>query len=196
LIFLDLFENLHLWDETIQIYNDSFPDWEREDPADIYNRVKTKKYKMVVLIHNNSVGGFYILDTNEQLNYTLFTFLAVKESIRGKGLGTKLCLNAIEYFKNNLNTHFLLIEAQDSQAKLYSKLGFKEIDIKYFVPHYNSEKSIQMHLLCITKNKTLSSDMLKNIIKDIFICGYYLKDDDTRIAKQLELIPKRIVFAH
>lgn len=35
--FLDISKNLSLWDESMQIYRDSFPEWEREDETKLLN---------------------------------------------------------------------------------------------------------------------------------------------------------------
>ena len=135
--FLDISENMHLWNDTIKIYNSSFPEWEREDSYNILKNIKNSRYKMIVSIYKNKVLGFYILDTNQKLNYTLFTFLAVEKTLRGKGIGTQLCLHAIDYFKKKITCQWLLIVTENNLVKFYGKLGFKRIIIDYNVPKFN-----------------------------------------------------------
>jgi len=190
--FLDIAQNLDLWDETIQIYNDSFPEWEREDTSNILLNVKSGVYKMFSYVEDGVVIGFYILDINAELDYALFSFLAIKEENRGKGIGSKLCLNAIEYFHKNIKQDWFLIEAEDRQAKLYARLGFETIKLDYAIPEFNSTSSVPMNLMLIQEQKALDSNSLALIIKDIFHRGYSLNENDQRIQTQIEKIPKTI----
>jgi len=182
------------WHETISIYNESFPEWEKEPVDIIKKRVDHKKYKMTSYIENNEVKGFYILDINKKNNFLLFTFLAVDKKYRGKGIGSLLCKNAIESFKKFENINWLFIEAEDRQAKLYIKLGFLKIKIDYFIPKYDSYKSIPMHLLVIQKNNLLTKNDLEFIIKRIFTYGYRLKEEDKRIYNVIHNLPKKISY--
>ncbi|MEA2072400.1 MAG: GNAT family N-acetyltransferase [Campylobacterota bacterium] len=184
--FLDLSHHPELWEESIKIYNDSFPEWEREDTANILKNIQNSTYKMFSYIENEEVLGFYILDINTTLNYALFSFLAVKDSKRGEGIGSKLCLNAIEYFHKELKEEWFLTEAQERQAQLYEKLGFSRLTVDYRVPAFNSQESIKMNLMLIKKSKTLGIESLKNIVRDIFSRGYSLEESDVRIKEQLE----------
>jgi len=186
--FLDISQNMELWNETIEIYKDSFPEWEREDTQHILKNIQTGVYKMFVYVEDHEVIGFYILDINRSLNYTLFSFLAIKESKRNLGIGTKLCLNAIEYFHTEIKVEWLLIEAEERQAKLYEKLGFSRLSLDYRIPKFNSLESVPMNLMLLNESKELDSNSLKAIIKDIFYRGYSLKKGDIRIDQQLKRV--------
>ncbi len=185
---VNLLEKLSLWDETMQIYRDSFPEWEREDELTLLKNLKSGQYKIFVSLCDAEVIGFYILDINKQLHYTLFSFLAVKESYRDEGIGSKLCLESIEFFQKNDAIKYLLIEAEPRQAQLYKKLGFKSLEIDYRVPKFDSDESVTMELLCMSKAKKLPKNNLKKIVEDIFTRGYALSKSDIRVIKQLERI--------
>ena len=189
-IYRDIVEYPELWDAGMQIYRDSFDVWEREDEEHILEHIRSGIYKMFVYLQKGEVVGFYILDTNPELSYTLFSFLAIKESCRGRGLGTKLCLNAIEYFHNNLPSKWLLIEAQERQARLYAKLGFHRMNLEYLVPAFDSNESIEMSLMLIEKEQKLDKKKLSLIIEDIFSRGYSLDKSDSRIEEQLKRVDK------
>lgn len=186
--FLDISLHLEYWDESIKIYNDSFPEWEREDTQNILENIKNSSYKMFSYLEESKVIGFYILDINTQLDYALLSFLAIKESRRGEGLGSKLCLNAIDYFKKSIDAEWFLIEAQKRQAKLYEKLGFSKLSLEYGVPEFNSSKSVPMSLMLIQKEKQLDRESLKDIVADIFHRGYSLHKDDIRVKEQLQRV--------
>jgi len=184
---LNLAEHLEYWDATMKIYVDSFPEWEREANKTILKRLKTKEYEAFIYTIDSEVLAFAILDVNEALQYALFSFLAVLQSKRGLGIGSKLCLYVMDYFKTHLRAQWLFIEAEERQALLYERLGFEKLALDYRVPKFNSLESVPMTLMIITK-KALSTDILLEIIKDIFHRGYSLDADDIRIQQQLRRI--------
>ena len=186
--FISLLKDISLWDDFIKIYNDSFEEWEREDVNKLLVNMIKGRYEITIYLDNNEVQGFYILDIRTKLNYALITFLAVKKELRGKKIGSKLCLNAIEFFKTNLLCGWLLVEAGDIQARFYKNLGFERINIDYMIPKFNSKDSISTQLLYISKGETINAKSLSKIIEDIFINGYSLNEDDERIQQQLEYI--------
>ena len=185
--FFNLAKHLELWDETIAIYRDSFPEWERENEAKILNNIKNSSYVMYAYQIDKEIVGFYILDISARYDYTLFSFLAIKESKRGLGLGSKLLVHSITYFQEHCNCSHLLIEAQERQAKLYARLGFNAIDLDYRVPSFNSSKSITMSLM-LFGDKSLPKDTLSTIITDIFQRGYGLTSYDIRLKEQLQRV--------
>lgn len=184
---LNLSEHLKYWDATIKIYEDSFPEWEREAKETIFQRLESKEYLGFIYTINSEVVAFAILDVNMTLNYILFSFLAVRKNQRGVGLGLKLSLYVIEYCKRKYTASWLLIEAEERQALLYERIGFKRLQLEYRVPKFHSLESVPMSLMIITK-KPLDNDMPSKIIKDIFHRGYSLDLDDIRIKQQLQRI--------
>lgn len=172
----------------MEIYRDSFPKWEREDALSLLNNLKSGQYKISAYLCDVEVLGFYILDVSKELHYTLCSFLAIKESHRGQGVGSKLCLEAIEFFRQNNDLKYLLIEAQPRQAELYKKLGFKSLKIDYRVPKFDSDTTVAMDLLFISKEKNLPKKDLKKIVEDIFTRGYSLSKGDIRVIQQLKRI--------
>jgi len=185
---VNLLNNLRLWDATMNIYRDSFPQWEREDEFSLLKNLKSGQYKIFAYLCDAELIGFYILDLSKQLHYILFSFLAIKESYRGQGIGSTLCLEAIEFFKQSNDAKHILIEAEPRQAELYKKLGFKSLKINYSVPKFDSDASVVMDLLFISKEKNIPKDTLKKIIEDIFIRGYALTKSDIRLIQQLNRI--------
>jgi len=183
--FLDISKHKEFLDESIKIYMDSFEENQREDIKKIQKNINEGTYKMFSYLQNSEIVGFYILDINHKLNYLICTFLAVKESSRALGIGSKLCINAISYFRANTNCDWFLIEAEDKQAKLYEKFGFNIIDLDYQIPMFNSNKSLKTNLLVIQKGKKIDNASLVEIIKDIFHRGYGLSLNDNRLETQL-----------
>ena len=186
--FYDAKEHPHLIKETLSIYEDSFPASQREKSSNIEKNIANGTYKMCIYLLDEEVLGFYILDIQPQLDYTLLTFLAIKAAKRGIGLGSKLSLKATELFKEELQSKYFLIEAQERQAKLYEKFGFEKIAIEYSAPSFDSEQSIPMELMKLKGSADIDKVSLSKIIEDIFTRGYSLNKNDARIEQQLSKI--------
>ena len=67
------------------------------------------------------------------------------------------------------------------------RLGFKSLAIDYRSPAFNSQQSIAMSLMLL-QEKSINKEELIPIVKDIFIRGYGLKEDDKRLDNQLQRI--------
>ena len=187
-------DNTRRWQAAMEIYYAAFPEWEREPEEVLIERISSGRYVMYCGVEQNIVVGFYILDINQAPDYALFSFLAISETQRGKGLGTTLCKDAIRRFHEEYSLSLLLIEAEDRQAIFYGKLGFKKIDINYLVPKYNAPGSVPMHLMAISADNNashLEANHLRTLIQHIFTTGYYLNEQDERLTAQLANIPQQ-----
>ncbi len=184
---IDAKENISVIKKALKIYDDSFPAWEKEDEQSIIKNIKNGKYKMRVFTQNDEVNGLCILDLYGD-DYALLSFVAVDATCRGQGIGSELCKDAISFFEES-SLAWLMIEGEHRQALLYQKLGFKALDFDYAIPAYDSKKSIKINLLYMQKQKDLNQEKLKEIIKNMFTCGYALSEDDERLLAQLKRVP-------
>ncbi len=184
------------WRSCIEIYRESFPDWEREPEDIITKRVQQGRYLLFAGIGTQEkVVGFYILDLVAEVNYVLFSFLAVTQSERGKGYGTFMCKDATPRFKNETNIDWLLIEAENRQAIFYGKLGFRKLTLDYKVPKFGEPGSVMMHLMTINAHEGINhiqGNDLTQMIERIFLDGYHLSKNDNRVNEQIALIPKQV----
>lgn len=63
----------------------------------------------------------------------------VKSEYRGTGLGLKIMQKAINFIKNNFDSDFIKISAQEYALDFYKKLGFKVVSDRYLedeIPHF------------------------------------------------------------
>jgi len=193
-------ESIH-WPSCVEIYRESFPDWEREPEDLIIERIQQGQYLLFVGIEKietpENVVGFYILDLATEFNYVLFSFLVIAKNQRGKNYGTLMCKEAIRYFKKEINVDWLFIEAENQQAIFYEKLGFRTLNLDYKVPKFGEPGSVKMHLMAINAHKSInqiSGTTLAHIITHIFLNAYHLNKNDHRIDDQFALIPKAVMM--
>ncbi|MFK5971424.1 MAG: GNAT family N-acetyltransferase [Candidatus Marithrix sp.] len=179
--------NTNYWQQFIDIYYQTFPNWEREAIDIIAKQIQNGNYLLFVGI-DNKVVGFYILDIVTELNYAVLTYLAVIESKRNQGYGISLCKDAINRCKMDL----LLVETE--YPNLYRKIGFKKFNFAYQIPKFTTSDSVIMYLLAIHNNEpnNIYRSNLVKIITHMFINGYQLTPNDNRIYKQILQIPDQV----
>ncbi len=185
-----------VWAECIRIYYEAFPEWEREWDTLLERRTASGRYVMFAGLKDGLVVGFYVLDVEEPgQNYALFSYLAIDEPERGRGYGEELTRHAMRVFAERGDRGWLLIEAEDRQARFYGRIGFGKLAIDYYVPRYDAVDAVPMHLLAMPRNGPVNSvdgAALKQIIERIYRSGYKLGADDPRLERQLALIPGEV----
>lgn len=182
-----------VWRDCIRIYEEAFPEWEREPERVLVKRVMQGRYKMYAGMFGGRAVGFYILDIEEEGQvYTLFSYIAVDKRERGKGFGTELTRHAFKVFSQLRARRWMLIEAEERQAELYGRLGFLKIDMDYLVPHYDSARSEPMSLMGVPFDRSalsIEGPELRQIVERIYLSGYKLDANDPRLEEQLAYIP-------
>lgn len=130
--------------QALKIYDDSFPTWEKEPQKTIIDRLNDGSYFMRGVLKGKEVVGFYIIVVRDE--FSLLSYVAIKEEHRGKGIGSKLVLDSILEFQKSKQDYFF-IEGEDRQARLYERLGFSRIKIEYLIPEFDSPNVFPMNLL-------------------------------------------------
>jgi GNAT superfamily N-acetyltransferase len=182
-----------VWRHCVRIYEEAFPEWEREPERVLVMRVRQGRYRMYAGMIEDRTVGFYILDIEEEGQvYALFSYIAVDPRERGKGYGTELTRHAFKVFSGLRGRRWMLIEAEKRQAELYGRLGFLKFDVDYLVPRYDGSGSEAMSLMAVPFNpsaRSISGDELRQIVERIYRSGYKLDADDPRLDEQLDRIP-------
>ncbi len=182
-----------VWRDCVRIYEEAFPEWEREPERVLVMRIGQGRYKMYAGMIEGRAVGFYILDIEaEGQIYALFSYIAVDVRERGKGYGAELTRHAFEVFSGLRGRRWMLTEAEKRQAELYGRLGFLKIDVDYLVPRYDGSGSEAMSLMAVPFDRSavsISGAELRQIVERIYRSGYKLDADDPRLEEQLAHIP-------
>jgi ribosomal protein S18 acetylase RimI-like enzyme len=185
-----------IWNDCMRLYHEAFPPWERESDRLLERRMAKGRYLMRAGLKNEQAVGFYVLDVEEDGQpYALLSYLAVAEAERGQGYGEQLTRHAIGLFLERGDRDWLLIEAEDRQARFYGRIGFAKLGFDYYVPRYGDAGAVPMHLLAIAKKgrrPSVAGKALKPIIERVYRDSYKLDADDPRLVKQLALIPDEV----
>lgn len=144
--------------EAWSIYESSFPSDERRDLKSQLKSMKNGSYSFFA-VYEDKILAAIITDWNLD-NFLFVEHLAVREDLRGKGIGAKV-LN--EYIKITNKKTILEVErpANETAAKrikFYEKIGFKlSCEFDYIQPSYGKGKNpIHMFLMAYPKSINIS----------------------------------------
>lgn len=187
------------WQALLTIYHASFPAWEREADEVLSERLRAGRYRIFGIEHQGIIKGFYLLEFNYDADYVLLVFLAVAESMRGLGLGSRLCEDMIARFhrEKGFGCNWLITEAEERQARFYGRHGFKRLDLDYEVPRFNEAGTVKMSLMAVSAReggRLILAQALQTIIRHNFLQGYEVGDSDPRYLNQIARIQGDILL--
>lgn len=185
------------WLAFAQLYEQTFPYWEREPLSRIASRITAGRYRLTVLrCAGEPVAGFHLLDHVAALDYAMLTFLAVREALRGRGLGQRLLRDVVSGFRSRSGPAWLFVEAEAGPARFYQSLGFRRLALDYRIPHYGSSLAMQsMALLVLHRNgrpAVVEGKLIRQVIEHLFIDGYEVRATDPRLMTQLQRVPDAV----
>jgi ribosomal protein S18 acetylase RimI-like enzyme len=185
------------FEQSINIYKDSFPYNETRNVEDIENMLKNdESYHLIASINNNIVNGISLIYVFRSLNFGLLDYIAIAPSFRSQGIGKKIFNFTFEKLRSlNPDGIGLLIEIQKENTmdklestirkkriRFYNKLGVKLLErVNYFLPPIHSEDiEEEMYLMIkpIGKIDYLSKEQVIEFIISIYhtIYQYYNND--------------------
>lgn len=197
------------FEQSINIYKNSFPFNETRQVEDVENMLKNDKdYHLIASINNNLVNGISLMYVFRSLNFGLLDYIAIAPSFRNQGVGKKIFNFTFEkLFSLNPDGIGLIMEIQKENSinklestirknriRFYSKLGVKLLEkVNYFLPPIHPEsKEEEMYLMIKTIGKTeyLSKEQIIEYIINIYhtIYQYYNNDLIDRISSTMSEI--------
>ena len=193
-----------LYKGAIKIYSDSFPDWEKEPTDEIAEKVNNGEYTLLSVGKNTNIFGMVLLEANIAEKYMLLSYIAVREDVRCLGIGTSVLHTIKEIFadlQKEGKVEYLFIEAENRQARLYSRVGALKLDCEYLTPSYdeNDSNEYPMNLMVFTPAniRAIKNDRLSKILSDIYVLSYELAKDSEFVKRQLKnLIVGEIELSH
>lgn len=98
----------------------------------------------IMALHNDIVVGVARLEFTQQHSAQL-RYMAVNESSRNTGIGSKILMHMEKYAKHN-NAHKLILNARENALGFYEKLGYKVTEKSYVlfdsIQHYRMMKDL------------------------------------------------------
>lgn len=91
----------------------------------IINLRQSRENKIFIADYNNNASGFIALNFNRKEKNCRIILFAVKNNLRGKGIGANLISTAVEYAAKSAKSIFVKTQEHNLPAiKCYEKLGF------------------------------------------------------------------------
>ena len=157
-----------------EIYESSFPSDERRTLKLQKELIKNNQYNFFIVTKNNVLVAI-ITDWNFE-DFLFVEHLAVKEDLRGKGIGTELLK---EYISKNKQKIVLEVERPETEIatkriKFYEKIGFNLNDFDYIQPAYGKEKN-PVPMLLMTYPEKITDSEFSTIREKLHIVVYELQ---------------------
>lgn len=188
------------WRAFTELYHQAFAAAEREPDEVLAARTGSGRYRLrVSLDPEGTVTGCYVVDVVPEEGYALLCYVAVKPPWRKAGVGRRLCLDAVAWFREAVPAPWLLVEALPRAARLYRRCGFARLAMDYRVPYINAEGTQAMQLLVLPPGRgstVMDGEQLARIIRHLFVDGYLVSADDARLRAQLERVPDQMRIEH
>ncbi len=178
------------WQAATEIFEAAFPAWEREPIEDIQIRVAAGHGVVELLKVEECVAGLFVLDRTGGEPFSLLSYLAIHEDLRNRGLGELFCRRAMAVHDTEFGTAMLLLEAEERQARLYGRLGFRRLAVDYEVPMLGSDGAVPMSLMVHEKDnagrRSFDRATVRGMIHHLLCDAYELAADDPRRVRQME----------
>jgi GNAT superfamily N-acetyltransferase len=122
--------------ENLQEYGDPASDIEKAINYALQEADSFGGFVLVAYIDNSIVGAVVINQTGmkDYIPENILVYVAIHRKHRGKGLGKKLVMEAIDISKGNIALH---VEPDNPARRLYERLGFSN---KYLEMRFNKKK--------------------------------------------------------
>lgn len=179
-----------LWESAMVLYCEIFPEWEREAIANIEAAVNSGSSRCILVHEGDKTIGMSLTEVYRSKHFAMLGYLFVSPSHQGQGLGKLLCQELFDFFNQNSDFKWLLVEAEAGPERFYKQLGFSTLGIKYLSPHYDDMQSTEMALMLYPKaeQSAPTKAQLWHIVNHIFSESYYLASDDPRLEQQRKYI--------
>ncbi|MBU1975243.1 MAG: GNAT family N-acetyltransferase [Nanoarchaeota archaeon] len=166
--------DLQEFKEAWEIYRSSFPDDERRTLELQRELIKSKQYNFFMVTKDEVLVA--IISDWDFGDFLFVEHLAVKEGLRGKGIGIELLK---EYLSKNKRKIILEVERPETEIatkriKFYEKIGFKLNDFDYIQPYYGKGKN-PVPMFLMTYPKKISESEFSTIREELHIIVYGLE---------------------
>ena len=169
-----------LFQAVWSVYMNSFPADEKRTLIQQKKLFKRKEYSLFAVLEKQKFLGF--LSTWDFDSFLFIEHFAVKEGLRGRGMGTKILQEFILLQKAKNKKIILETErpnanpAAKKRIVFYERLGFKLCLENYIQPPYSMKKK-PVPLFLMQHGKKISSDEFIDIREKLYRIVYGLNRD-------------------
>jgi ribosomal protein S18 acetylase RimI-like enzyme len=150
--------SLELNDDLEQIYTDSFPADERREWPELKELLNHPNFSLKKVLNNRELVG--LISFWNLPGFVFIEHFAIRESARGKGIGTQVLKQVIEdkSTKVVVEVEEPITESARRRIEFYERLGFSVCEGIYYQPPYSSDKNKVKMLLMSFPNRLTPSD--------------------------------------
>lgn len=192
-------QSVNGFDDFYTIYAISFPLSEQKSKEELLRMFDSSNYTIFIAKIETQIVGFCIIFHSVETSFYLLEYMAIDESKRSLGIGSKLFLQAIAQTFSKYGIKPILIEIDSAEEKsaeqsliekrerFYKKHGCRKIEpFDYILAIRNNQIAPPMKLLVYHNGmQNILKSQLQRWLEDIYELVYGCSRDDVRIAKML-----------
>lgn len=192
------------FDSFYAIYKISFAPSEQKSKEELLAMLNSPDYTIFIAKLGTEIVGFSIIFHSAKVSFYLLEYMAIDETKRNLGIGSKLFFHATMQTLDKYGTKPVLIEIDSTQEKsndneirekrelFYKRFGCRKIEpFDYILPIESSQITPIMKLLVYHNDmQDILKSQLTKWLKDIYTFVYGRSKDDERIAKMLSCTPQ------
>ena len=190
--------------EAVAIYDDSLPAAERQENSVIRERVATKKERMFIGRLNGEVVFMALIWPLQHTDFVLFDYMAVKETYRNQGIGTKFVQNIFRI--SGIRDKRFILEVEDPRygdnkemrtrrVEFYRRNGAKIMkDVSYILPPLYGNTPTQMIVMVLSPYPDIrfSGKLISKIFVQIYRELYGRDENDKLLHSSIRSIPSTV----
>ena len=177
--------------ETVQLYQENFPESYEMDPETIIQLLRTGFLRILVSVQSNQVSACAIISSRLTGIFHL-DYLFVNKKLQGKGIGSTFIKNLVKFLGSEKNITALTLECVENLIPFYQKFAAERTKLKPTKVNSGTESAKIFHFLYIPieneKKETPTDKQLSNVYyairesEDVTILEaekYFILDSDS-----------------
>lgn len=181
------------WSKALEIYEASFPAFEKQSIATLKLRIEKAEQELYLVSKNKNVVGIaFLYNLNE--DYLLLDYLAIDSNFKSQGLGS-LLFNFVKTLASD-RCQTLIIEVDEpidiistDRVRFYKQNGaLMVLNILYFLPPLAGKVPTRQNIMLIPKDENqdnVSKKEIINLINQLYNKVYSLSQKDKLYSSTL-----------
>lgn len=190
------------FEELFELYRSSMPAAERKSRASLHASLGRNDYRAVLLRRAERLIGYSILFVPENDNFCLLEYMAVREGLRGGGIGAALFRHSVDVARAGRPDIAVLLEVDSyreasadramrvRRQAFYHRLGCLRVEgLDYVLPlETQGVPLMDLMILPPADGPVIRRATLERWLRSVYVTVYNQSPADPRIAQMVGMV--------